>query len=107
MEENKENLNNKEYEKEIEIEEVDEKDQAKDNSTKQMLNYHEKFQQEIRKARDGQGKYREELLEQCRFCPFTMIADERLLIASHIKPWAASNDKEKVDPFNGYILSPL
>ena len=72
-----------------------------------MLNYHEKFQQEIRKARDGQGKYREELLEQCRFCPFTMIADERLLIASHIKPWAASNDKEKVDPFNGYILSPL
>ncbi len=63
--------------------------------------------QEITRARDGQGKYREQLLEQCRFCPFTMIADERLLIASHIKPWAASNDQEKVDPYNGYILSPL
>ena len=66
-----------------------------------------KKEQELRKARDGQGKYREQLLEQCRFCPFTMIADERLLIASHIKPWAASDDKEKTDPYNGYMLSPL
>ncbi len=64
-------------------------------------------QQEIRRAREGQGKYREQLLEQCRFCPFTMIADERLLIASHIKPWAAADDKEKIDPYNGYMLSPL
>ena len=61
----------------------------------------------IRQARDGQGKYREQLLEQCHFCPFTMISDERLLIASHIKPWAASTDAEKIDPFNGYMLSPL
>lgn len=63
--------------------------------------------EEVRRSRDGQGKYREALLEQCRFCPFTMISDERLLIASHIKPWAASNDKEKIDPYNGYILSPM
>ena len=63
--------------------------------------------QEISRARDGQGKYREQLLEQCHFCPFTMISDERLLIASHIKPWTASTDQEKIDPFNGYILSPL
>lgn len=61
----------------------------------------------IRQAREGQGKYREQLLEQCHFCPFTMIADERLLIASHIKPWAASNDIEKTDPYNGYMLSPM
>lgn len=47
------------------------------------------------------------LLEQCRYCPFTMISDERLLIASHIKPWAASDDNEKIDPYNGYMLSPL
>ncbi|MBQ4109544.1 MAG: HNH endonuclease [Clostridia bacterium] len=67
----------------------------------------EKDSQEIRKAREGQGKYREQLLEQCRYCPFTMISDERLLIASHIKPWAASTDVEKIDPFNGYMLSPL
>lgn len=65
------------------------------------------IQQEIRKARDGQGKYREKLLEQCHFCPFTMISDERLLIASHIKPWAAADNDEKIDPYNGYMLSPL
>lgn len=66
-----------------------------------------KKKKEISNARYGQGKYRERLLEQCRFCPFTMISDERLLIASHIKPWAASNEKEKIDPYNGYMLSPL
>lgn len=61
----------------------------------------------ITQARDGQGKYREQLLEQCHFCPITMISDERLLIASHIKPWAASNEKEKTDPYNGYMLTPM
>lgn len=61
----------------------------------------------IRQARMGQGKYRELLLEQCHYCPFTMISDERLLIASHIKPWAASDNQEKIDPYNGYMLSPM
>lgn len=79
----------------------------KESTIERLATYSEKQKEDIRKARDGQGKYREQLLEQCRFCPFTMIADERLLIASHIKPWAASDDKEKVDPYNGYILSPL
>ena len=62
---------------------------------------------EIGRARLGQGKYREALLEECIFCPITMINDERLLIASHIKPWAVSNDREKIDPKNGFMLSPL
>lgn len=59
------------------------------------------------RARVGQGKYRDLLLEECMYCPITMINDERLLIASHIKPWAVSNEREKVDPKNGFILSPL
>lgn len=80
---------------------AEEKPEEKPNKAK------EKEEQTVRQARDGQGKYREQLLEQCRYCPFTMIADERLLIASHIKPWAASSIKEKIDPFNGYMLSPL
>ena len=66
-----------------------------------------KKSREIGYARVGQGKYREQLLEECPFCPITMVNDERLLIASHIKPWAKSNDKEKVDPKNGYMLTPL
>ena len=67
----------------------------------------ETMRETIRQARIGQGKYRDALLQSCPFCPITKISDERLLIASHIKPWAASNDKEKIDPKNGFILSPL
>lgn len=62
---------------------------------------------EKQKSRVGQGKYRDDLLNQMPFCPITGISDERLLIASHIKPWASSTDQEKVDPFNGYMLSPM
>lgn len=62
---------------------------------------------EIRRARQGQGLYREKLLAECPFCPITMINDERLLIASHIKPWAVSSDSERLDPKNGFMFSPL
>jgi putative restriction endonuclease len=58
------------------------------------------------RARKGQGKYRQLLLEQCPFCPITLISDDRLLIASHIKPWIKSDDEEKIDPKNGFMLTP-
>lgn len=57
-------------------------------------------------ARVGQGKYREALLGECPFCPVTLVSDDRLLIASHIKPWAASDEKEKIDPKNGFMFTP-
>lgn len=60
----------------------------------------------LSRARIGQGKYREELLRLCPFCPITLVSDDRMLIASHIKPWAKSNDFEKTDPLNGFMLSP-
>lgn len=60
----------------------------------------------IIKSRIGQGKYREKLLEECPYCPITMVNDERLLIASHIKPWVKSNNEEKVDPKNGFMFTP-
>ena len=60
----------------------------------------------ITKARIGQGKYREELLKLCPFCPITLVSDDRLLIASHIKPWAKSENFEKTDPMNGFMLTP-
>lgn len=61
----------------------------------------------IRYGREGQDEYRRKLLEECPFCPITMINEESLLIASHIKPWAVSNSTERIDPNNGFILSPL
>ena len=61
----------------------------------------------VRYVREGQDEYRKKLLEECPFCPITMINEESLLIASHIKPWAVSTLQEKTDPNNGFILSPL
>lgn len=61
----------------------------------------------IRYGREGQEEYRRKLLEECPFCPITMINEESLLIASHIKPWAVSDSIERIDPNNGFILSPL
>lgn len=59
------------------------------------------------KARVGQGKFREKLqnywLNQC--CISNLNISE-LLIASHIKPWALSNNRERLDEFNGLLLSP-
>lgn len=60
-----------------------------------------------RYGRDGQEEYRKRLLEECPFCPITMINEETLLIASHIKPWAVSTSYERTDPNNGFMLSPL
>jgi len=57
-------------------------------------------------SRIGQGSFRRELLYRERVCRVTGISDKRLLIASHIKPWSHSNDKEKLDPNNGLLLSP-
>ena len=69
-------------------------------------NASEKVKERLIQARIGQGEYREKLIEECSFCPFTLVNDERLLIASHIKPWAKSNDTEKTDPKNGFLFTP-
>ncbi len=61
---------------------------------------------QVVRARKGQWLYRKKLLEECPFCPITMIWDDRLLIASHIKPWAKSELEEKTDPKNGFMLTP-
>lgn len=62
--------------------------------------------QNINRARKGQGEYRKKLLDECPYCPITMVSDDRLLIASHIKPWAHSEKNEKTDPKNGFMFTP-
>ena len=63
----------------------------------------------VKMGRDAvaQKRYRDRLLEECPYCPITKISDERLLLASHIKPYSVSEDSEAFDPKNGFILSPL
>lgn len=70
-------------------------------------NLNEEEKKTIVKARVGQGKYREGLLKSCPFCPITMVSDDRLLIASHIKPWAKCDTREeKLDSKNGFMFTP-
>jgi len=56
--------------------------------------------------RRGQGKFRERLIEYWNSCAVTGFDDPSLLIASHIKPWNSSNNSERLDPYNGLLLSP-
>ena len=70
-------------------------------------NYGKKKKTGLRHVRDGQVKYRQKLFSQFQHCPFAKIDDIRLLIASHIKPWAVCSKTEQTDLANGLMLSPL
>jgi predicted restriction endonuclease len=60
----------------------------------------------IIKARVGQGYYRKLIVEKYKQCIISGIDDERVLIASHIKPWNSSNNSERINQDNGLLLSP-
>jgi hypothetical protein len=56
-------------------------------------------------ARLGQGAFREALLEIWHGkCAITDCDIKIVLRASHIKPWSKSNDNERLDPANGFLL---
>lgn len=58
------------------------------------------------KTRIGQSYFRKSLLNSLKKCPFTNINNPKLLIASHIKPWAKSDNIERLDVKNGFIFTP-
>jgi len=60
----------------------------------------------IVKARVGQGKFRERLVEYWRGCSISTFSHFDLLIASHIKPWREADNQQRVDVFNGLLLLP-
>ena len=67
----------------------------------------EEVQKNKKVRREKQGQYRAALLENMPFCPFTMVADARLLVACHIKPFSDyDTDEERYDPKNGITMTP-
>lgn len=58
------------------------------------------------KSRIGQGLFRQRLLTLWKQCSVTGFKDTSLLVASHIKPWRSSNNAERLDEFNGLLLTP-
>jgi putative restriction endonuclease len=57
-------------------------------------------------ARLGQGVFRANVERIERSCRVTGVMDRRHLRATHIKPWKLSDDREKLDGYNGLLLSP-
>ncbi len=58
----------------------------------------------IIKVRINQNIFRQKLLNlECKLCGFS---NEKLLIASHIKPWSESDDIEKLHIYNGFLFCP-
>ena len=57
-------------------------------------------------SRIGQGQYRKSLIEYWGCCAVTGYADPAILVASHIKPWADSSNYERLDTYNGLLLTP-
>ncbi|HHK2183265.1 TPA: HNH endonuclease [Pseudomonas aeruginosa] len=58
------------------------------------------------KARIGQSDYRNDLLAYWGGCAVTDCSVPVLLRASHIKPWRVASPAERLDPFNGLLLTP-
>lgn len=58
------------------------------------------------KTRKAQTKYRFGLLEKMPACVVSNVADDRLLVACHIKPYALCDESEEYDINNGVILTP-
>ena len=55
-------------------------------------------------ARNGHGYFKEQILKRMNRCMIT--GSKEILEAAHIKPWTIANDKEKIDGFNGMLLTP-
>lgn len=63
-------------------------------------------QQVLTTIRTKQDLFRRRLTTIEKGCRLTNIYDLRFLRARHIKPWAASDDSERVDRNNGLLLTP-
>lgn len=58
------------------------------------------------KTRIGQGNFRQKLISIWGGCAITGYKDISMLVASHIKPWRASSNAERLDGYNGLLLLP-
>ena len=58
-------------------------------------------------SRVGQGAYRKRIIHRWGYkCAVTGFDKLNILIASHILPWASSNNNQRLDINNGILLSP-
>jgi predicted restriction endonuclease len=80
---------------------INEVEQIKNDQTLTVLE-----KESIVLSRIGQGQFREDLIKLWNGCSISHFDDTRFLIASHIKPWKKSDNREKIDKYNGLLLLP-
>lgn len=73
-----------------------------------LIDINKKNEQETdkNKTRKLQSQYRLDLLDQMPYCVISEVADDRLLMACHIKPFSKCTTDEEFDKNNGVILTP-
>ncbi|MBC3812859.1 HNH endonuclease [Undibacterium aquatile] len=81
-------------------------DEIAEKDVSQNPNLTETEKQQLVKARIGQGAFRESLISMWSKCCVTGCEYVSILRASHIKPWRDSTNAERLDKFNGLLLSP-
>jgi hypothetical protein len=85
----------------------EEDEEAEEAEIRQRTDIGETQKLTLINARRGQGVFRDNLQKIARKCWMTGISDRNHLRASHIKPWCkCENDAEKLDGYNGLLLSP-
>jgi putative restriction endonuclease len=85
------------------IDEWEERESAKISENRQIP---ETEKQALIKARRGQGKFKQNVLRIEHFCRVTRVDRPEHLIASHIKPWRESDNRERLFEGNGLLLTP-
>lgn len=60
--------------------------------------------QQLIMARVGQGVFRRELIDYWHCCALCGCRLPFMLVASHIKPWHVSDNRERLDVYNGLLL---
>ena len=86
-------------------------DEVTDDAVEAKLNENSFYKstevEALRKARVGQGIFRDKLIKLWKGkCVLTQCEITSLLRASHIKPWRDCNNEERLDCYNGLLLLP-
>jgi len=77
------------------------------NEPEFVYNGKETVRRSLSLSRVGQGEFRDNLLDLWDACAITNVRVPEILKASHIKPWKDSSNQERLDPYNGLILTPM
>lgn len=76
-----------------------------ENEPSSLVSFTEK--EAIGKIRIGHNSFKKKLKMLDRRCKICGLKNPLLLIGSHIKPWEFSNDTERIDEYNGFLLCPM